>query len=110
MLLDVSRTTEKTADLFGAEDHRQHLWFLGRWNYGPKVPPLLERDLVKKTQGGHGEQDGTGGQLLLVSQMQLIGADLFRSQPLGGPAEVTCEQGDLQQVGLLRAWRQVPHL
>jgi len=66
--------------------------------------------MVKKAQGSHGQQDGTGGQLLLVGQIELIHADLFRPQPLGGLAEVACEQGDLQQVGLLRARGQVPHL
>ena len=49
-------------------------------------------------------------QLFLVGQIELIGADFFRPQPVGGLAEVACEQGDLQQVRLLRARGQVPHL
>ena len=44
----------------------------------PKIPILLQSDLVQEAQGGHGEQDGAGGQLLVVGQMQLISADLFR--------------------------------
>ena len=64
---------------------------------------FLEGDPVEEAKGGDGEVDRIGGQLLLVDQKHLVGTDLLRTQCLGRPVEVACEQGDLEDVGGLRA-------
>ena len=66
-------------------------------------PPFLEGDLVEEAKGGDGEANRIGGQLLLVDQKHLVGADLLRTQCFGRPVEVACEQRDLQDVAGLRA-------
>ena len=44
----------------------------------------LERDTIEEAQGTDGLHDGGPGQLLLLDQKELIGADLLRAKVLGG--------------------------
>ena len=71
---------KKLQDLFRAQDNRQLLRLLGRRDDVFEVPILLEGDLVEEAQGGDGDEDRTGSQLLFVGQVDLVSADVLRAQ------------------------------
>src|SRR5215467_28638 len=93
-----------------AEHHGQFLWLLGRWDDVVERPFLFERDLVKKAQGCDGHENRAGGQLLFVSEVDLVRTNFLGSQLLWGFAEVPCKQGDLLQIGSLRIQGEISHL
>ena len=66
-MLDTLHAASELQDLFGAQDNRQLLRFLGRRDDVFETPIPLKCDFVKKTQGGDGGQDGTDNQLLIVA-------------------------------------------
>jgi hypothetical protein len=45
-----------------------------------ETPIPMGCDFVKKTQGGYGDEDGTGSQLPFDGQIDLVRTNLFRSQ------------------------------
>jgi hypothetical protein len=40
----------------------------------------MKRDFVEEAKSGYGDEDGTGSQLLFVGQVDLVRANLLRSQ------------------------------
>ena len=57
---------------------------------------------VEKSQGADGHEERAGGELLLVDEIVLIGADVLRTEVLGRPAEVP---GKLRHVLTARGLR-----
>jgi hypothetical protein len=51
--------------------------------------------LVEEAQGGDRHQDRTGGQLSIVGQVKLVGANRFGAEGLRALTEMACEQRDL---------------
>ena len=94
---------EKGDDLLGAGDHGQLGGLLGRGQDLGDVPVLLQRDTVQEAQRGDGHGDRAGGETLPGGEMDLVLADLLRSEQLGGLAEMTGKRRDLPDVGVLRA-------
>ena len=62
-------------------------------------PLLLEGDLVEEAQCRDCDEDGAGRQLFLVGQINLVGADVLRTQLFWRFVEVAREQGHLLHVG-----------
>ena len=82
-VLGIGHATEKVPDLFRAENDGQFLGFLGGGDDVFKAPVFVERDLVKETQGGDGDEDGTGSQFLFVGQVDLVRPNVLRTQDFG---------------------------
>jgi hypothetical protein len=61
----------------------------------------MKCDFVEKTQGGYGDEDGTGSQLLFVGQVDLVRTNLLRAQYFRCFTEMACEQRDLLHVRVL---------
>src|SRR5437867_2106732 len=101
---------EKVENFLRAQNDGQLLGFLGCRDDLIEGPLPFERDLVEKSQGGDGNEDGTWRQLLFVGEVDLIGPDILGSQILRGFVEVACEQRNLLHVGGLRVRRKIPHL
>jgi len=89
----IGHQREELADLRLAEHDRQGLRHLGRGDERDHGPVALEADLVQEPEGCHGDGDRAGRQLPLGGQVDLIGADLFGPQALGGLSEVAGELG-----------------
>ena len=67
-------------DFFRTQDNGQLLRLLGRRDDVFETPIPMKCDLVEKAQGGYGDEDGTGSQLLFVGQVDLVRANLLRAQ------------------------------
>ena len=61
----------------------------------------LECDGVEEPQGRHCDDDGTGGKMPLIDEVQQIGPDLGWPEMLGGFAEVAGEPRHLLSIGAL---------
>jgi hypothetical protein len=64
-------------------------------------PVPLKGGAVQKAQGADGLVEAAPRDLLLLDQIQLVSADLLRSELFRGPMEVTGEQRDAFDVRLL---------
>jgi len=71
---------------------------------------VVKGDFVKETQGGHGDEDGTGSQLFLLGKIHLVGTNILRPQLVRCFAEMPRKQRYLQNVSGLRVWREIAHL
>jgi hypothetical protein len=67
-MLEAGHAVEKLPNLFRTEYNRQFLGFLRGGDDVFHGPMLVKCDLVEETQGGHGDEDGTGSQLLFVGR------------------------------------------
>ena len=65
-------------------------------------------DAVEEVQGGDGDADRAGCDLLLGGQEKLVVADLLGAEQVRGLAEVAREQRDLADVACLRVRGQIP--
>jgi hypothetical protein len=81
-MFPAAHAAQKVEDLLRAQDHRQFLWPLGRRDNVSEAPVLFEGDLVEESQGGDGDEDGARRQFLFVGQVNLVGADVLRTQLL----------------------------
>jgi len=70
-------------NFFRAENDGQFLGFLGRGDDVLKAPVLVECDPVKETQGGDGDENGTGSQFLFVGQVNLVRPNVLWTQDFG---------------------------
>src|SRR5262249_4023559 len=91
---------EKVHDLFGAENNGKFLRFLGSRDDVVQFPIPMQGNSVKETKGRGGDQDGTGGELLFVGQIDLIGTNLLGAEEFRRLVEVTRKQGDLLHVSV----------
>src|SRR6185437_15022210 len=57
----------------------------------------------KEAQGADGLVENAPRGLLVLQQVQLVGADFLRAEQVGGAAEVAGEANEVAQVGLARA-------
>jgi len=91
-----------------AEHRRQHPRFLA---VGDHVhgEASLEREAVEKAQGTDGLVEDTPGSVLL-EQIQLIKADVFRAELLRGSVKVSGEADDVLEIGLHRSRTVVAEL
>ncbi len=101
---------EKLDDFAGAEHDRQGLRRFRHRDRGRHRPRLVERDRVEEAQRGHGAADRRRGQVPVVCQIQLVGANLRGAQYRWGLAEVTSEPSDVLHVGALGRRREVANL
>ena len=79
-LLGPFQALQKPADLLGAENDGQLVRLAGQGEDLWQGPLLVEGDLVEEAQGSYRQQNGTGGQLLFVGQVELVGANLLGTQ------------------------------
>ena len=80
-------------DFLRAGNHGQLLRLPGRRQDGLDVPVSFQRDAIEKPQGGDGDGDRAGGQLLPGGEEHLVVADPLRAEPVGRAVEVAGEQG-----------------
>jgi hypothetical protein len=71
-MLDTLYAAQEPQYLLGTQDNRQLLGSLGRRVDVLQTPIPMECHFVKKTQSGHGDENGTGSQLLFVGQIDLV--------------------------------------
>ena len=71
---------------------------LGRRDDVFETPIPMKCDFVKETQGGYGDEDGTGRELLFVGQVDLVRANLLRAEYFRRLIEMACKQRDLLHV------------
>jgi len=79
---------EQPADFVLAEDDGQLGLSLRRRADRLDRPVLLEGHFVEKAERRDGHEERAGGELPLMDEMVLIGADVLRTQPLRRPAEL----------------------
>src|SRR4051794_29251794 len=79
-MFGAAHAAQKVEDLIRAQDHRQSLWLLRRRDDVLEAPILFEGDLVEKSQGGDGDEDGARRQLLFNGQVNLVGSNVLGAQ------------------------------
>ena len=109
-MLEAFDRAEEMQNLLPAENHWQPVRLSGGRDGVFQVPVSFKGNLVEKAEGSDRDDDRARGQLLLVRQIELVGANLRLTQQLRRLAEISCEPGDLLEVGRLRVRRQVSHL
>ena len=72
----------------GLRTDREFLRLLRCRDHLLERPLSFERDFVEEAEGGDRRTNGNGRQLPFVGEIDLIAADLFRPQFLGGLVEV----------------------
>jgi hypothetical protein len=82
-VLGAGHAAEKVPDFFRTENDGQLLGFLRAWDDVFEAPILVQGDFVEETQGSHGDQNGAGGQLFFIGQIDLVGTNLLRAQGFG---------------------------
>ena len=82
-MLDAPHTGQKLQNFFLSQDDRQLLRFFGCWNYFFQVPSPMERDFVKETKSRYGDDNRAWSELPFVREINLVRANLLRSQYLG---------------------------
>ena len=105
--LVLGHAAEEVNDLLGAGNDRQLARLLGSGQDLGDVPVLAERDAIEEAQGGDGDADRGGRELLLGGQEQLVVADLLGAEQVRGLAEMAGEAFDLADVARVRVGRQV---
>ena len=101
---------EELQHLFPAQHDGQGPRLLRQGDEVVEGPPLLERDPIEEAQRRNGDDQRTRSETAFVGQVDLVGADLLRTQTDRGPAEVPGEPRDGPDVDLLGGRRQLPHL
>ena len=82
-MLDAPDTGQKLQNFFLSQDNRQLLGLFGRWNYFFQVPGSMERDFVEETKSRYGYDNRAWSELPFVREINLVRANLLRSQYLG---------------------------
>jgi hypothetical protein len=75
----------------------QLLRLLGRRDYHFQAPIFMKPDFVDETKSSYCDEGGTRSELPFVCQVDLVRANLIRSQFFQRFAETACEQRDLLQ-------------
>jgi hypothetical protein len=109
-VLQAADRVEEPADLFGAHHDRKHLRLAAGRDDVVEIPISPEGDLVEEADGCDRDQDRAGRELLLPGEMELVGPDLVRPEPLWRLAEMAGELGDLLQIRPLRVQREIADL
>ena len=105
-VLEASDGREELVDLGGAQDDRElALPFGPRDVFEPLV--ILKRDAVEELEGG--EDLGVGGvsDVLVLDEVEQVGADFSLGDELGRLVEVLGELGDTADVELDGLWSEV---
>jgi len=110
LVFKVLDTAEEVQHLLGAENDGQCLWRLWARNDLVEIPIEAERDAVEESKRRDGHVHRTWRQLLLVRQIDLVGADILWTEQSGRFSEMPGELRNLQQIRILRVSRQVAHL
>ena len=79
-MLEALYAAQEMQDFFGTQDNGQFLRLLGRRDDVLQTPIPMKRHFIKETQGGYGDEDGTGSQLLFIGQIDLVRTNLLTSQ------------------------------
>jgi hypothetical protein len=91
-MLQAADALEEVENFLRTEDHGKFLRLLGRRDHLLERPLSFERNFIEEAEGGDGRTNRNGRQLPFVGEIDLIPADLFRSQFLGGLVEVARKQ------------------
>jgi hypothetical protein len=86
-----------SSDIGVAEDSRELSLppGIGNMVQHPRVP---ECGVIEKAEGTDGLIKGGPGDLLVMGEIVLVGADVFRPQAVGWGVKVLCKVGDAPQV------------
>src|SRR5579875_3382105 len=79
-VLEARNGVEEPQNFFRAKNNGQLLGSLRHGNAVFHVPFPVESYLVEETEGGSGNNEGTGAQLPVVHKVQLVGTNLLRAQ------------------------------
>jgi hypothetical protein len=71
---------QKLQDFFRTQNNGQLLGLLGRRDDFFHGPIPMKSDFVQETKSSYGDKDGTGSQFLFVCQVDLVRANLLRTQ------------------------------
>ncbi len=77
-MLIAGDATEKLKDFVRTEHYGEGLGLFRSGDDVVETPIFLERHFVKETKRRYGDQDGSGGQLSFVGQIDLVGPNFFR--------------------------------
>jgi hypothetical protein len=100
--------SRKWKNFLRTEDHGKFLRLLGRRDHLLERPLSFERNFIEEAEGGDGRTNRNARELPFVREIDLITADLFRSQFLGGLVEVARKQRNLLQIATLRERCKIP--
>lgn len=92
-MLDGDECGEETSDLVEAEDDGEPLGLPGAGDADEDVV-ASEGDLVEESECGSCLVVDAPGDLLVLDEVEEVGADVFASEELGRPPEVPCEGAD----------------
>src|SRR5215831_5197842 len=99
---------QQLQDFLRAEDGRQSMVLFGGRNQ-LHDPIALQSDTVEEPQCADGDDSRSHRYLPLVCQVDLVGANFFRTQLVRRFTEMSGEETDLMQVALLCIRREVAH-
>ena len=108
-VLEAEDGGEEPGDLVGAEDGGELLGLLGALD-ALQDALSFEGDLVEEPEGGDGLVVDAPGDLLLLDEVEEVGADLVGPEGLGRAAEMACECGDPHGIGVDGPGGEVPEL
>jgi hypothetical protein len=108
-MLDAEDGGEEPCDLVGAEDGGELLGLLGAFD-ALQNPLSFEGDLVEELECGDGLVVDAPGDVLLLDQVEEVGADVVGPEGFGRPAEVAGEGGDPHGIGGDGPGGEVPEL
>ena len=106
MALPSPFTVQEMHDLSRTEHDRQLERLLGHGNV-VRRPGLLERHPVEKAQGGRRNADAAGLELPDLNEMDLVGANLLRSEFVRRSVKEFRVGADLLEIGQLRVLGEV---
>lgn len=101
---------QKLPHFFGTQYDGEGLLCLGHRQYLNHIPGALQRDHVQEAKRSGGNRNRAWRKPLLVGQIELIVSDVGRAEAFRGSAEVSSEQRNLLQVGLLSILREIMDL
>ena len=109
-MLDGLDRVEKPGHFFAAGHDRQGPGPLRQRDQVVEAPPLVERGPVEKAERRHVDDQSAPSETSFVGQVDLVGADLLRTQAGRGATEVPSEPRDGADVHPLGGRRQPSHL
>src|SRR6516162_7884644 len=89
---------KKMQHLFGTQNDRKLLRFFWERNDFREAPFLLEGHLIKKAERSYSNMYRSSCCFLLVCEIQLVDADVFRTQQVRRSIKMTREQRDLLKI------------
>ena len=108
-VFEVVNSVKEANDFAATQDDGKFFRSFGKGNH-LDVPILFESDAVEEPQGADGHVEGAGAETFVVQQKELVGADLFGSEPIGRLSKVLGKGTHTHEILILRAGRKVADL